>query len=508
MNIELRRHVIALLHDAAIVYEGTPWQARFARAARDVDGPLRVALAGRVKAGKSTLLNALVGEAIAATDAGECTRIVTEYAGGAPEAAEGVLDPGEAAAPNDFTRDGAPGGEILPLRLVRSPAGLSVDLAPAGDQRLRRLLVTVDREQLRRMTLIDTPGLASLSRELGIESRRFLIGEAADALAPDAVLYLIRQVHTTDTNFLQAFRDPAAQRVPPVNAIGVLSRTDEIGGGRADALRLADDLAGIYAQQAQLRPFVQTVLPVSGLLAEAGVRLTEQEFQDVRRLAALAPAVTDAMLLSVDRFTAHRRFLPVETSPRRELLARLGLFGLRWSLEAVRSGAVADVTGLRAGLTTASGIVHLRRVLETQIVGRRDVIKAEAALQLVQRAAAAEECRGARRLAGMAERMRLGVHEFQEVRLLNDLRQGHVDVEDELRQRMERALGASGGGVMARLGLDENAQPAELEHVLLTEHGRWRELATDPAVAPGLRRAGATIQRSLEGMRRDVVVRK
>ena len=32
-----------------------------------------------VKAGKSTLLNAMLGERIAPTDAGECTRLVTWY---------------------------------------------------------------------------------------------------------------------------------------------------------------------------------------------------------------------------------------------------------------------------------------------------------------------------------------------------------------------------------------------------------------------------------------------
>ena len=49
---------------------------------RRLDEPLRVAIAGKVKAGKSTLLNALVGEQVAPTDAGECTRVVTWYRDG------------------------------------------------------------------------------------------------------------------------------------------------------------------------------------------------------------------------------------------------------------------------------------------------------------------------------------------------------------------------------------------------------------------------------------------
>jgi hypothetical protein len=68
--------VRALLHVAAEIYVGTPAQQGVAELAVRLDGPLRVAIAGMVKAGKSTLLNALVGEELAPTDAGECTRVV------------------------------------------------------------------------------------------------------------------------------------------------------------------------------------------------------------------------------------------------------------------------------------------------------------------------------------------------------------------------------------------------------------------------------------------------
>ena len=47
--------------------------------------PLRVAVAGRVKAGKSTLVNALLGRRVAATDVGECTKVVAWYRYGLQE---------------------------------------------------------------------------------------------------------------------------------------------------------------------------------------------------------------------------------------------------------------------------------------------------------------------------------------------------------------------------------------------------------------------------------------
>ena len=67
----------SVLHRAIEVYRGTPHEPRLTAVRDRLDEPLRVAIAGRVKSGKSTLLNALVGDRLAPTDAGECTRIVT-----------------------------------------------------------------------------------------------------------------------------------------------------------------------------------------------------------------------------------------------------------------------------------------------------------------------------------------------------------------------------------------------------------------------------------------------
>ena len=47
--------------------------------------PLHVAVAGRVKSGKSTFVNALLGQRVARTDARECTRAVTWFRYGPSE---------------------------------------------------------------------------------------------------------------------------------------------------------------------------------------------------------------------------------------------------------------------------------------------------------------------------------------------------------------------------------------------------------------------------------------
>src|SRR5690606_14015950 len=148
-------------------------------------------------------LNALVGERLAPTDAGECTRIVTWYRDGHTYE---VL-----ARPRD--------GEPRQLRFHRDGGALEVDLAGYAPEDVDELVITWPSQALRTATLIGTPGLGSLP---GTSARRAWELLTADEETPaDAVLYLMRHLHPQDVEFLQAFRDTEVSRPNPINAIGV-----------------------------------------------------------------------------------------------------------------------------------------------------------------------------------------------------------------------------------------------------------------------------------------------
>ena len=108
----------------------------------------------------------------------------------------------------------------------------------------------------------------------------------------DAVLYLMRHLHAGDLEFLRAFHDVEVSRPNPVNAIGVLSRADEIGVGRIDSMASARRIATRLSRDPSVRRVVQTVVPVAGLLAETAVTLTETEVAQLRRLAELSASRT------------------------------------------------------------------------------------------------------------------------------------------------------------------------------------------------------------------------
>src|SRR4029079_13376397 len=171
------------------------------RIGRRLNQPIRIALAGTLKAGKSTLLNALVGEYIAPTDATEATRIVTWFRHG----------------PTPKVTANHQGGRRSNVPIGRSAAegGLTFDFADLDPADVVDLDVEWPATELIDTTIIDTPGTSSLSRDVSQRTLQLLVPEDGVPRV-DAVGFLLRTLNAAD--------------------IALLKQIGELVGGSAGAL--------------------------------------------------------------------------------------------------------------------------------------------------------------------------------------------------------------------------------------------------------------------------------
>ena len=505
----LDRAMIVFADDAHALGALTAQRAR-------LGGPLRVALAGSVKAGKSTLLNALVGEQIAPTGLGECTRITTHYAD-ASSPRIGVAYRG-IRRPDDPTE----------LPALHRRGSLIMDLDRLDVPRVAALHVDWPSQHLRDVTLIDTPGVDSAVS-------RSVWGEGTEE-AVDVVVHLVRHLHDPDVAFLEAYGDRVAEHVGAAGTLVVLSRADEVGGGRIDAVMAAQQVARRYRTDHGLRPWCATTTTVAGLLAETARTLRGVEFTALRTLARLDRAELEAQLLTADRFVSGSGVLPSGT--RLALLDRFGLFGVRLATSLLRRG-VDDSATLAAELARRSGLDDLRAILEQRFLARRDVFQARSALLAVERfldraragvstagpgglpddagrpsprprtaPAPAPSPTALVALSAELERVRSGAHEIVELDVLTTLRRrpltapGSRDARRNtaFTEEAERLLGDRGPSAAARLGIAEETAEGEVRAVALATLGRWRTHAENPLAEPDTAETAQVVIRSVEGL--------
>ncbi|WP_199429871.1 hypothetical protein [Qaidamihabitans albus] len=330
------------------------------------------------------------------------------------------------------------------------------------------------------LMLIDTPAVD------GETEPRVVEGICMEA---DAVLYLMRQPHDDDLAFLRAVQDHPVARAAPVNSLAVLSRADELGGGRVDALISARQIARRHRRDAGLSGLCQDLLPVAGLVASAARTLREEEFAALGALAAQPKRELEPLLLSADRFAA--------AGERAELLSRFGLFGIRLATTLIRQGASGQ-PALAAQLLQRSGMAELRDAIAQYFTDRRDVLKARSALIGLEVVLRMEPRPAAAGLVAELERTLAGAHDFRELRLLAALRTGRARLPEELSEEAFRLVGGHGTGATERLGMQ--APEPHLRQEAISVLRRWQEYAENPLLGAAERRAAAVVIRSCEAL--------
>jgi hypothetical protein len=481
---DLGEPITVLLDRASASAVDDQVRSRLAEARDRLHGPLRLAIAGKVKAGKSTLLNALLGEELAPTDAGECTKIVTWYAEGpAPQVMVHPLQ-----------------GDPISRPWTRESGALEVDLGGLSAGDVDHISVTWPTSRLRAMTILDTPGIASISADVSARTHRVL--EAVEGRVPvaDAVLYLMRHTHASDVRFLESFHDDELAHGTPMNSVGVLSRADEIGSCRLDALEVADRIARRYEADPRMRRLCPIVLPVAGLLAHVSATLREAEYALLSTLARAPREAADELLLTADRFLGRPSVIALTELEREHLLDRLGLFGVRLGVELIRTAVVRNAGELAAELGRRSGLDRLRSVILTQFEQRSRILKSRSALAVLNEVLRADGCRNSAELRAAAEELAASTHEFEEVRLLDAVRSGVVELPPDRLAELDQLLGGSGHDPASRLGVEPNSDGEQLRHTALAALGRWQRVAEHPLSSRPAQLAARTATRTLEGL--------
>lgn len=473
--------------------------AGFAEVLRRLGAPLQVAVAGRIKSGKSTLVNALIGRRVAPTDVGECTRLVTRFQYGTVDRIEVVFRNGDKQV-----LPFAPDGMI--------PADLGVDV-----DRVSHLEAYLTNAALRNMTVIDTPGLGSLDAE-SVSRTEQLLGasssgdeeggdggeERADRDDPgdpgdlgdeldetsrsavagaEAVLYVVTQgVRADDEQALRAFTAATASReAGPVNAIAVLNKADTIApesvpGCDGDVWKAATVLARKQADT--LKPRVADVIPVIGLIAESAEtgRFTSADADALRQVARLDDDALEVMLMSADMFTSWECDVP--SGVRQRLLEKLDLYGIQHATEALRAEPELTAGALRRRLLDSSGLAAVRARLETVFAARADGIKAAAALASITAIAHASGDKAERQRVHDAIEVLLAKPEAHQLRMLEALTlvaSGSVDMPEDLVREVLRV--GSHADIPAQLGKPGGSR-TDLATYALERAGWWRSFAS------------------------------
>ncbi|GID92177.1 dynamin family protein [Amorphoplanes digitatis] len=433
--------------------------------------PLRVAIAGRLKAGKSTLVNALIGRRVAPTAVGECTRVVTRFRYGTADRVDVVR--------RDGTRSSLPLGDdgMIPQRLG------------VGAARIAYVDVTLTSEKLRDLTVVDTPGLAST--DTGVSARAAAeLGEntapfdadidadsASEVAAAEAVVYVFTQaVRADDVRALEAFRAASARLASsPINALGVFGKVDTLVGGAGDPWPVAGPLA--EQQAALLARTVSEVVPVVGLLAETGEagRLTAADCAALRTLSALPAGELRLLLASVDLFRS--RPAPVGAQHRERLLALLDLYGVGFACAQLAAEPQLGTGELVRRLVGASGFPRLRTTLEQTLRWRADAIKAGWALARLERIAGHEgDPRDREALRAATERL-LREPAYHRLRLLEVAQRvatGAVPLPEAWERELTRLATSEDPRWILRL---PDAAPPELAAAAVEAANRWRVYA-------------------------------
>ena len=343
------------LHESAEMVGGYGFLGDCERQLRELEvgivRPFNVAVFGRMKTGKSSLINALLGKDLAITGVEETTATIN------------VISRAEDPSMRDkFTvhwKDRPP--ETFPLgRLVSDWSGKSQEVVEKVAKTAFIQLYSDD-PALALHEIIDTPGTGSVVSDHERVAQAFLDPTVQEGRKADALVYVFGiNGRETDEANLKTFREGCLPGSRPYNSVGVLHKWDATywnsGGDWSEIQSKVERLKG------QMASVVADVIPVSAPIAMVAARASDEDLAGILKLVAQKGVEAIELLLQDDE--------DWNDDAECHALRKGFSVSIPWICfrvcvrEAMRLGVSATPEVLRARLRDLGGIDRLRSFLD------------------------------------------------------------------------------------------------------------------------------------------------
>lgn len=443
--------------------------------------PMRVAIVGLIKAGKSTLMNALLGEQVVATGTVEATFNINWF---------------------KYDRDSS---IIVYFKDNRSPETKSIAELQALTLRaqenqdyllsIKYIEVRYPNDILKTFNLIDTPGLDSFYKDDSDNTKEFLqlYGEELTAITQqeaanaDAVMYLFSQsISTIDKDIMETFAGSTLNGTTPINAIGILTKVDNCWSDYDEPMIGVTKIVKRLSEHPQIKRLFYNISPICGLLALGAQTLTLEEFQILQELAQVPPDSLKSKLRVQERFT-QREYpeIPISPTKRQLVWQKLGQYGVWLACSLITQG-INDLETLQTELLKSSGVLELKNLIVSHFGHRAFLIKLNTALQEInsayfqQRYQLPESARGIlENIVGQFEQIQANDSGFAEFKVLRNYYDQKLDFDEVETEQLLQITGEYGTDIINRLGLKEPCNQQEKNTVALKRMQYWQERASD-----------------------------
>ncbi len=367
----MRQQLEEFAETVPVLLSNNPLTAKYATGLNNlldqVDAPFTVAVTGQMRVGKSTLLNALIGEDLAITGVNETTATINWFKHGTAELIDKF----------NVVWKGKP-PELFPISEIDEWIG---DSKKAADTRYLEFFS--GSELLKSANFIDTPGTRSTIESHEETINEFLATRCENETMrqggkADAIVYVFPTVaRETDKDRLNAYGSDS--RIPgssPFNSIGVLHKWDalDVEDVFAEATRKAQIVAG------EMKDLVADVIPVSAPLHIAAERYDDKFWHVIVDLASLDDDLDfKELLISSERDFKSEQIPECALSAKDRTQFRSD-FPLPWSslrliLRHIRKLEIKTADMARKEILERSGISYLRKQLEKRFFSRSRLLK-------------------------------------------------------------------------------------------------------------------------------------